>query len=137
MSSKGNKRKSGAAAAASSSSSSTTKRKARLPAKFRAKKPSDMPHRPLNSYNVFFSRERKKICEERDAREAEIKARGEVLPPRKKDFFQELAKTVASRWKVRIVQWLPVARVLHAITSFQYLTQLMILCSSILSRIFV
>ena len=67
-----------------------------LPAKKarQAKKPRDMPSRPLSAYNFFFREQRAKILEER---EEEARATGQA--PDKSDLFAILGKTIAARWK--------------------------------------
>mmetsp|Transcript_1516 Transcript_1516/g.2371 ORF Transcript_1516/g.2371 Transcript_1516/m.2371 type:complete len:465 (-) Transcript_1516:411-1805(-) len=71
----------------------------------RAKKPKDMPRRPLSAYNIFFKEERAKILEsataeghpapghENDTEDRKTRA------PHGKIGFENLAKTIGRRWK--------------------------------------
>lgn len=72
-----------------SSKATAAKAKAR-----QAKKPRDMPSRPLSAYNFFFREERAKILEER---EEEARRTGQTQD--KSDLFAILGKTIAARWK--------------------------------------
>ena len=71
-------------------------KKTRMPAKFRTRKPSDMPRRPLTSYNIFFRDERAKIISERDTPNDPFAA---AASNSKGNLFETLGKMIASRWK--------------------------------------
>jgi hypothetical protein len=68
---------------------STTKR-LRIPAKYRNKKPADMPRRCLSAYNLFFKKCRAEIVAERAISKEPLPSTG---------LFESMAKTIASRWK--------------------------------------
>jgi hypothetical protein len=62
----------------------------------RAKKPKDMPRRPLSAYNIFFKEERTRLME-RTAGEAATEDKDNL--PHGKIGFEVLAKTIGKRWK--------------------------------------
>ena len=66
-------------------------KRVRIPAKFRNKKPSDMPRRPLSAYNLFFRDQRTLIMAERNQGLSQARASGGL--------FESMAKTIAARWK--------------------------------------
>jgi hypothetical protein len=74
---------------------------------FRAKKPKDMPRRPLSGYNIFFKEERARMIAESSGKgtgetegEGETKDGNEVAPVKgAKIGFEVMAKTVGKRWK--------------------------------------
>lgn len=72
--------------------------------KKRRKKPKDRPKRPLSAYNLFFKDEREKILKQIPGEGAieeneRITWPGKKRPPHGKISFEELAKTIGSRWK--------------------------------------
>ncbi len=73
--------------------------------KKRRKKPKDRPKRPLSAYNLFFKDEREKILKQIPGNEGaeeeneKITWPGKKRPPHGKISFEELAKTIGTRWK--------------------------------------
>ena len=72
--------------------------------KKRRRKPRDKPKRPLSAYNLYFKDEREKIINQ-TPRETDLEVNekitwpGKKRPPHGKISFEELAKTIGSRWK--------------------------------------
>jgi HMG-box domain len=62
----------------------------------RAKKPKDMPRRPLSAYNIFFREERGRLLSQLKQSSKRLKS-GEG--GESKIGFEDLAKTIAKRWK--------------------------------------
>jgi hypothetical protein len=100
--------KGGPAVATKTKAKATVQKKKKKAKQFRAKKPKDMPRRPLSGYNIFFKEERARMLAESSGKrgpgetegEGEIKDNNEV-PPAKgvKIGFEAMAKTVGKRWK--------------------------------------
>jgi len=72
---------------------------------YRAKKPKDMPRRPLSAYNIFFKEERARMLTEISQKtgpgEVGDVGGGASNPPadKKKIGFETMAKTIGKRWK--------------------------------------
>ena len=72
--------------------------------KKRRRKPRDKPKRPLSAYNLYFKDEREKIINETPTQthvtvNEKTTWPGKKRPPHGKISFEELAKTIGSRWK--------------------------------------
>jgi len=61
-----------------------------------AKKPKDMPRRPMSAYNAFFQEQRMLMLEE--ARRRQVTGQGHP-PGRPKIGFEDMAKTIGKRWR--------------------------------------
>jgi hypothetical protein len=100
--------KDGPAVAAKTKVKATVQKKKKKAKQFRAKKPKDMPRRPLSGYNIFFKEERARMLAESSGKRGpgETEGEGEIKdsnepPPAKgvKIGFEAMAKTVGKRWK--------------------------------------
>ena len=73
--------------------------------KAKRKKPKDKPKRPLSAYNIFFKHERKRILESIPAAQNTVEENeklnwpGKKRAPHGKISFENLAKTIGSRWR--------------------------------------
>eukprot|EP00797_Seminavis_robusta_P026269 Sro473_g150140.2 (339) ;mRNA; r:41459-42646 len=77
--------------AASTASGKKPQKEVKKKRQFRARKPKDMPRRPLSAYNIFFKEERARLLAERQAQGAAVG--GEKIG------FEKMAKTIGKRWK--------------------------------------
>jgi hypothetical protein len=100
--------KGGQAVVTKTKAKATVQKKKKKAKQFRAKKPKDMPRRPLSGYNIFFKEERARMLAESNEKrgpgetegEGETKDGKEIVPVKgAKIGFEVMAKTVGKRWK--------------------------------------
>jgi hypothetical protein len=100
--------KGGQAVVTKTKAKATVQKKKKKAKQFRAKKPKDMPRRPLSGYNIFFKEERARMLAESSGKrgpgetegEGEAKDGNEIAPAKGvKIGFEVMAKTVGKRWK--------------------------------------
>jgi len=59
-----------------------------------ARKPKDMPRRPMSAYNAFFQEQRAMLIEQ-----VKLRTAGEATGSDSSIGFESMAKTIAQRWK--------------------------------------
>jgi hypothetical protein len=100
--------KGGPAVVTKTKAKAAVQKKKKKAKQFRAKKPKDMPRRPLSGYNIFFKEERARMLAESSGKRGPGETEGEEetkndkdVPPAKgvKIGFEVMAKTVGKRWK--------------------------------------